>query len=43
MVSRYENYDLSRQNTFRMKVSCRCYIEYGSIEDLKSLDFDSLP
>lgn len=43
MVSRYENYNLSRQNTFRMKVSCRCYIEYGSIEDLKSLDFDSLP
>ena len=37
MVSRYENYDLSRQNTFRMKVSCACYIEYDSIEDLKSL------
>ena len=43
MISRYDNYDLSRQNTFRMKVSCRCYIEYGSIEDLKGLDFDSLP
>ena len=43
MLSRHENYDLSGQNTFRMKVSCRCYIEYESIEDLKSIDFDSLP
>ena len=43
MISRYDNYDLSRQNTFRMKVSCRCYIEYDSIEDLKSLDFNALP
>ena len=43
MLSRHENYSLSGQNTFRMKVSCRCYIEYDSIEDLKSLDFNALP
>lgn len=43
MIKRSENYNLSAQNTFRMKVSCACYIEYDSIEDLKTLDFDSLP
>ena len=43
MIRRSEHYDLSAQNTFRMKVSCACYIEYDTIEDLKSLDFDSLP
>ena len=43
MLKRSDNHDLSAQNTFRMKVSCACYIEYDSVEDLKSLDFDSLP
>ena len=43
MIRRSDNYDLSAQNTFRMKVSCACYIEYDTIEDLKSIDFDSLP
>lgn len=43
MIRRSDNHDLSAQNTFRMKVSCACYIEYDTIEDLKSLDFDSLP
>ena len=37
------NYDLSKQNTFRMKVFCACYIEYASVKELESLDFDSLP
>ena len=43
MIKKEFNYSLSAQNTFRMRVSCACYIEYDSIEDLKSLDFDSLP
>ena len=43
MIKRMENYDLSAQNTFRMKVSCACYIEYDSISDLSEIDFDSLP
>ncbi len=43
MIKRLDNYDLSSHNTFRMKVSCAAYIEYDTIEDLKSLYFDSLP
>ena len=42
-VSRYDNFDLSRKNTFRMKVSCGCFIEYDDAADLKTLDFPSLP
>lgn len=42
-MTRIENYDLSAHNTFRMKVRCACYIEYESIQELESLDFDSLP
>lgn len=38
-----DNYDLSGLNTFRMKVRCAKYIEYESVEELASLDFDSLP
>ena len=38
-----KNYDLSGQNTFRMKVKCACYIEYESVEELTGLDWDSLP
>lgn len=43
MVIRKDSYDLSAQNTFRMKVSCACYLEYDSAADLKEIDFDSLP
>ena len=35
--------DLTRRNTFGMKVSCACYVEYDSLEDLFELDFDGLP
>lgn len=42
-MTRIENYDLSAHNTFRMKVKCALYIEYQTIDELKSLDFDSLP
>lgn len=37
------NFDLSTLNTFRMKVRCACYVEYSSVEELVSLDLDSLP
>ena len=43
MVERHESYDLSAQNTFGMKVSCRLYVEVTEAEDLLTLDFDSLP
>ena len=43
MIIRHEAYDLSRQNTFGMKVSCRLYVEVTEPEDLLTLDFNALP
>ena len=43
MITRHEAYDLSKRNTFGMKVSCRLYVEITEPEDLLMLDFDSLP
>ena len=43
MVIRHESYDLSAQNTFGMKVSCRLYVEVTEPEDLLSLGFDTFP
>jgi UDP-N-acetylmuramate dehydrogenase len=43
LINRYDAYDLSRRNTFGMKVSCRAYVEITDPEDLLTLDFDSLP
>ncbi len=43
MVTKQESYDLSRRNTFGMKVSCRLYVEVTDPEDLLTLDFDTLP
>jgi len=37
------NSDLSSRNTFRMKACCACYIEYDSVAELESLDWDTLP
>ena len=37
------NYDLLAQNTFRMKVSCACYVEYENVKELEGLNFDRLP
>ena len=37
------NYDLGAQNTFRMKVSCACYVEYENVKELEGLNFDRLP
>lgn len=36
-------YDLSSQNTFRMKVSCECFVEYDTVRELEGLNFDRLP
>ena len=43
MIIRHEAYDLSTQNTFGMKVSCRLYVEVTEPEDLLTLDLDALP
>ena len=43
MIIRHEAYDLSAQNTFGMKVSCRLYVEVTEPEDLLTQDFDALP
>jgi len=36
------SFDLSGKNSFRMKVSCRCFIEYDSVADLFDIDFEEL-
>lgn len=42
MITKTYSRDLSACNTFRMKVSCRVFIEYDSIVDLLSLDFEDM-
>lgn len=37
------HYDLSTHNTFRMKVSCGCFVEYDNSTELQGLQFDNLP
>ena len=37
------SYDLSRRNTFRMKVRCALYVELTHEADLPALDWDALP
>lgn len=43
MVRKISQYDLGERNTFRLKVSCACFVEYDSVADLLELDFESLP
>ena len=43
MIIRHESYDLSAQNTFGMRVSCRLYVEVTEPEDLLTLDLEALP
>lgn len=38
-----DNFDLSSHNTFRMKVRCTRYVEYESVRELETIDWDSLP
>ena len=40
---RIPSFDLSSRNTFGMKVSCAMYIEYTSVEELKSILTEALP
>ena len=40
---RIPSFDLSSRNTFGMKVSCALYIEYSSVEELKSILAGELP
>lgn len=42
MISKTYSQDLSGKNTFGMKVSCRCFVEYDSIADLFDLDFEEM-
>ena len=42
-MTRTENFDLSTRNTFRMKAKCALYIEYDTVDELKSIDPQSLP
>jgi len=37
MWTKKHNYDLSGQNTFGMKVSCACYVEYDSASDIRDI------
>lgn len=42
-MKRFENYDLSAHNTFGMKVKCALFIEYETVDELKSLNYGALP
>ena len=43
MICRQEHFNLAGRNTFRMNVSCACWVEYDSLEDLAELDLATLP
>lgn len=43
MIEKILNKDLTHSNTFRMKVSCACWVEYDKTDDLLNLDWDLLP
>jgi len=43
MIRKETDFDLSAWNTFGMKVSCRCFVEYDTEAELRELDLSSLP
>jgi UDP-N-acetylmuramate dehydrogenase len=43
MITKTPSYNLSKRNTFRMKVKCALYVEVTEEADLPALDWDSLP
>lgn len=43
MIRTSRNKDLSKLNTFGMKVKAAMYVEYGEPEDLTRIEWDSLP
>ena len=42
MITKEYSKDLSGRNSFRMKVGCRCFMEYDSIADLLDMDFEEM-
>jgi len=42
MISKTYSQDLSGKNSFKMKLSCRCFIEYDSISDIFDMDFEEM-
>jgi len=42
MITKTYSQDLSKKNTFGMKVSCRAFIEYDSVADLFEMDFEDM-
>ena len=42
MVSTVYYQDMTRMNTFGMKVKARCFVEYDSVADLVDIEFDEL-
>ena len=42
MIKTEYHKDLTRLNTFGMKVKTRCFIEYDSVADLVDIEFDQL-
>lgn len=43
MIDKTYYRDLTKMNTFRMKVTARTFIEYDSVADLVEIDFEELP
>ncbi|MCF0175892.1 MAG: UDP-N-acetylmuramate dehydrogenase [Bacteroidales bacterium] len=43
MLKKSYGCDISAMNTFRMKVTCRCLVEYDSVSDLIDLEIEDLP
>ena len=43
MISRHADFDLSRRNTFRMRVRCALFVELTEEADLAALDWAALP
>lgn len=43
MIRIYKDRDISKRNTFGMKVSCSCYVAYDTLEDLFKMDFQEFP
>ena len=43
MITTLHDFDLSSRNTFRMKVKCALYVEVTEENDLRELDWDTLP
>lgn len=43
MVEIFYNKNIRQLNTFRMDLTCKCFVEYSSVADILDVDFDTLP